>query len=115
MREITDGSGVPVVYDSVGKDTFDASLNSLSPLGLFVTFGNASGPIPSVEPGILAAKGSLFMTRPTLMTYTAKREDMVKSAQDLFEVVESGAVKVAINQRYPPGRGRAGTPRPGSP
>ncbi len=101
VREITDGAGVPVVFDSVGKDTFDASINSLSPLGLFVTFGNASGPLAPVDPGMLAAKGSLFMTRPTLMTYTAKREDMVKSAQDLFEVVLSGAVKIAINQRYP--------------
>lgn len=101
VREITDGAGVPVVFDSVGKDTFDASISSLSPLGLFVTFGNASGPLAPVDPGMLAAKGSLFMTRPTLMTYTAKREDMVKSAQDLFEVVLSGAVKIAINQRYP--------------
>lgn len=101
VMEITDGAGVPVVYDSVGKDTFDASINSLSPLGLFVTFGNASGPVPPVDPGVLAQKGSLFMTRPTLMTYTAKREDMVKSAEDLFDVVSSGAVKVAINQRYP--------------
>ena len=101
VREITDGAGVPVVFDSVGKDTFDASINSLAPLGLFVTFGNASGPVPPVDPGVLAGKGSLFMTRPTLMTYTAKREDMVKSAEDLFEVVQSGAVKIAINQRYP--------------
>ncbi|WP_282604761.1 quinone oxidoreductase [Pelagibius sp. Alg239-R121] len=101
VREITDGAGVPVVYDSVGKDTFDASISSLSPLGLFVTFGNASGPVPPVDPGLLSQKGSLFMTRPNLMTYTAKREDMVASAESLFEVVQSGAVKVAINQRYP--------------
>ncbi len=101
VREITEGAGVPVVYDSVGKDTFDASINSLSPLGLFVTFGNASGPVPPVDPGFLAQKGSLFMTRPTLMTYTAKRDDMVKSAEALFDVVGSGAVKIAINQRYP--------------
>ncbi|TQV79830.1 quinone oxidoreductase family protein [Denitrobaculum tricleocarpae] len=101
VREITDGAGVPVVYDSVGKDTFEASIDSLSPLGLFVTFGNASGPLAPIDPGFLAQKGSLFMTRPTLMTYTAKREDMVKSAEALFDVVGSGAVKVAINQRYP--------------
>jgi NADPH2:quinone reductase len=100
VREITDGAGVPVVYDSVGKDTFDASIDSLSPLGLFVTFGSASGPVPPVDPGLLSKKGSLFMTRPTLMTYTAKREDMVKSAEALFDVVQSGAVKIAINQRY---------------
>ena len=100
VRKITDGAMVPVVYDSVGRDTFTASLDSLAPFGTMVSYGNASGPVPPVEIGILAAKGSLFLTRPTLATYTAKREDLVASAEDLFAVVGSGAVKLAINQRY---------------
>ena len=101
VREITDGAGVPVVYDSVGKDTYEGSLDSLAPLGMLVSFGNASGPVPSINPGDLTQRGSLFFTRPTLMTYTAKREDLVKSAAELFEVVGSGAVQVKINQTYP--------------
>ena len=101
VRELTDGARVPVVYDSVGKDTFEGSLDSLAPLGMLVSFGNASGPVAPFEPGILAAKGSLFFTRPTLMTYTAKREDLVAAATELFEVVGSGAVKIAVNQTYP--------------
>lgn len=100
VRELTDGKGVPVVYDSVGKDTFQGSLDCLSMFGMFVSFGNASGPVPSFEPAILAAKGSLFFTRPTLMNYTAKREDLVASADELFEVVGSGKVKIEIEQRY---------------
>ena len=100
VRKITGGAMVPVVYDSVGRDTFTASLDSLAPFGTMVSYGNASGPVPPVEIGILAAKGSLFLTRPTLATYTAKREDLVASAEDLFAVVGSGAVKLAINQRY---------------
>jgi len=100
VREITGGEGVPVVYDAVGKDTFDASLDSLAPLGMFVSFGNASGKVPPFEPAILSAKGSLFFTRPTLMTYTAKREDLVASAAELFDVVGSGAVKINVNQTY---------------
>ncbi len=101
VKEITGGEGVPVVYDSIGKDTWDDSLDCLQPLGLMVTFGNASGPVPPVNLGILGQKGSLFVTRPTLMTYTAKREDLVASAQALFDVVLSGAVKIEVHQTYP--------------
>ena len=101
VRELTAGAGVPVVYDSVGKDTFEGSLDSLAPLGMLVSFGNASGPVPPFEPGILSAKGSLFFTRPTLMTYTAKREDLAAAAEELFDVVGSGAVKIEVNQTYP--------------
>ena len=101
VRELTDGAGVPVVYDSVGKDTFEGSLDCLAPMGMMVSFGNASGPVPAFEPGILSAKGSLFLTRPSLIHYTAKREDLVASAEDLFEVVRSGAVKIEVNQTYP--------------
>ncbi len=100
VREITDGKGVPVVYDSVGKDTLMASLDSLSPLGLFVTFGNASGPTGPIDPLLLSAKGSLFMTRPTLFNYTATPEALQRTAADLIGVVSSGAVKIAINQSY---------------
>ncbi len=101
VREITDGEGVPVVYDSIGRDTFLKSLDCLRPLGLLVSFGQASGPVEPFDPGLLAAKGSLFLTRPTLMGYTAKREDMLASAEDLFEVVQSGAVKIEVRQTYP--------------
>ena len=100
VREITDGKGVPVVYDSIGKDTFMDSLDCLSPHSLLASFGSASGPVPPVDLGILAAKGSLYLTRPTLMTYNAAREDLVRSAEALFDVVVSGAVKIEINQRY---------------
>lgn len=100
VKRLTGGAMVPVVYDSVGRDTFAASLDSLAPFGMMVSYGNASGPVPPVDIGILAAKGSLFLTRPTLATYTAKREDLVSSAEDLFVVVAGGAVKLAINQRY---------------
>ncbi len=100
VMEITDGAGVPVVYDSIGKSTFDKSLDCLSPMGMMVSYGNASGPVPAFEPGILAQKGSLFLTRPSLMHYTAKREDLVMSASDLIEVVSSGAVKISVNQQY---------------
>ena len=101
VREITGGQGVAAVYDSVGKDTFTGSLDCLRPLGIMVSFGNASGPVPAFEPSLLAAKGSLFLTRPTLMTYTAKRADLVASAAELFEVVASGAVKIEVHQSYP--------------
>jgi len=101
VKEITGGRGVPVVYDSVGKDTWPMSLDCLSPLGMMVSFGNASGPIPSVNTGDLASRGSLFFTRPTLMSYTATRADLVASANDLFEAVTSGKVKIEIKQRYP--------------
>ena len=101
VREITSGQGVAVVYDSVGKETFLGSLDCLRPLGMMVSFGNASGPVPPFEPGILAAKGSLFLTRPTLMTYTAKRPDLLASAAELFAVVASGAVNIEVRQTYP--------------
>jgi NADPH:quinone reductase len=101
VREITHGAMVPVVYDSVGRDTFSTSLDCLAPLGLMISFGNASGPVSVPDLGILAAKGSLYLTRPTLNTYTAKREDLLASAKDLFEVVRSGAVTIMVNQRYP--------------
>ena len=101
VREITGGAGVRVVYDAVGKDTFDGSLDCLAPLGLMVSFGNASGPVPPVSPLVLSQKGSLFLTRPTLMTYTAKREDLLATAADLFSVIRSGAVKVRIDATFP--------------
>lgn len=101
VREITGGKGVPVVYDSVGRDTFMASIDSLSPLGVFVSFGNASGPVPPFEPGLLAQKGSLFFTRPTLATYTATPELLAQSAGALFSAMASGAVKVAKPKSYP--------------
>lgn len=100
VKAITGGAMVPVSYDSVGKDTFMASLDSLAPLGMMVSYGNASGPVPPFDIGVLAAKGSLFLTRPSLNTYTAKREDLVASAKDLFAAVISGAVKLSINQHF---------------
>jgi NADPH2:quinone reductase len=100
VKDITGGAMVPVVYDSVGKDTFITSLDCLQPLGLMVSFGNASGPV-TTDLGILAAKGSLYVTRPTLNTYTAKRADLVATANELFEVVKSGAVKINVNQTFP--------------
>jgi len=101
VREITGGKGVPVVYDGVGKDTFQASLDSLAVRGMFVSFGNASGPVPSFEPIVLSAKGSLYFTRPTLFSYTITREELLESANALFDVVAKGAVKIAVNQSYP--------------
>lgn len=101
VKEITGGEGVDVVYDSVGKDTFPGSLDCLRPMGMWVCFGQSSGPIGPVELGVLAQKGSLLCTRPTLMTYTAKRADLVETANDLFDVVASGAVKINVNQTYP--------------
>jgi len=100
VRELTDGKGVPVVYDSVGKATFERSLDCLAPLGMLVTFGQSSGSIPPLNLGILSQKGSLYVTRPTLVTYTAKREDLVRAAKELFEVVQNGAVKIEINQTF---------------
>jgi NADPH:quinone reductase len=100
VKEITKGKGVPVVYDGVGKDTFMDSLDCLQPMGLMASFGNASGAVPPFNAGILAQKGSLFLTRPTLVHYTASREDLVKAARELFAVVKSGAVKIRINQTY---------------
>ena len=101
VREITDGKGVPVVYDSIGKDTFIPSLDCLAPLGMMVSFGNASGPVPSFSLAELASRGSLFITRPSLMSYTAKRGDLEQMAAQLFSMVESGKVKIDIRQRYP--------------
>ena len=101
VKRITGGAMVPVVYDSVGKDTFQASLNCLAPLGLMVTFGNSSGPVPPFDPSILSAKGSLFLTRPSLATYTSKRSDLEKASADLFAVVASGAVRASINHTFP--------------
>ena len=100
VKRLTGGAMVPVVYDSVGRDTFTASLDCLASLGLMVSYGNASGPVPPVDIGILAAKGSLFLTRPTLNTYTAKRADLVATANDLFDVVRQGAVKIRVNQTF---------------
>jgi NADPH:quinone reductase len=100
-REITQGKGVDVVYDSVGQATFMKSLDCLKPLGILVSFGQASGKVPPLDLGILSLKGSLFLTRPTLMTYTAKRQDLLEHANDLFKVVQSGAVKVEVRQTYP--------------
>jgi len=101
VKEITAGKLCDVVYDGVGKDTFPASLDCLHPLGMFVSFGNASGSIEAFNPSILQQKGSLFMTRPTLVHYIASREDLLTSANDLFNVVTSGAVKIPVNQTYP--------------
>jgi len=101
VRELTDGEGVPVVYDSVGKDTFMGSLDCLRPFGMMVSFGQSSGSMAPLDVGVLAAKGSLYLTRPTLVTYTAKREDLLATSAELFEVVSSGAVKVEVNQRFP--------------
>jgi NADPH:quinone reductase len=101
VRQLTGGQGVPVVYDSVGKSTFHGSLDCLRPLGLLVSFGNASGPVPPFELGILSQKGSLYVTRPTLATYTATRADLETTAQELFDIVLSGKVRIEINQTYP--------------
>jgi len=101
VKEITQGRGVDVVYDSIGQSTFMKSLDCLRPMGMMVSFGQASGPIPPFDLGILAAKGSLFLTRPSLMAYTAKREALLAHAQDLLEVVEKGVVKIEVKQSYP--------------
>ncbi len=100
VKALTGGRGVPVVYDGVGKDTFMASLDSLEPRGLLVSFGNASGPVTGVDLGILAAKGSLYVTRPTLATYTARPEDLAAAAAELFALVESGAIKPNITRTF---------------
>lgn len=101
VKKLTAGAMVPVVYDSVGRDTFLPSLDSLAPLGLMISYGNASGPVPPIDVGTLQAKGSLFLTRPTLATYTAKRSDLVAMAADLFAVVGNGDVSIRVNQTYP--------------
>lgn len=100
VRELTGGEGVPVVFDGVGKDTFAQSLDCLSPLGLMVSFGNASGPPPAIEVGSLGPKGSLFLTRPTLMHYTAKREDLVEAMDAYLGLVASGKIRNEVGQSY---------------
>jgi NADPH2:quinone reductase len=101
VRELTGGRGVPVVYDSVGQATFQRSLDCLAPLGMMVCFGQSSGKIPPFDTAILGQKGSLFLTRPSLVNYTAARADLVRAASELFDVVQRGAVRIQINQRYP--------------
>ena len=100
VKEITNGEGVPVVYDSIGKDTFEDSLNCLRPFGLMATFGNATGPIDPISPAILAPRGSLYLTRPTLATHTGTRELLDECANAVFNVVQNGYVKIAVNQTY---------------
>jgi NADPH:quinone reductase len=100
VKEITGGKGVPVVYDSIGKDTFMGSLDCLSPLGMMVSFGSASGAVPPFGLNELASRGSLFVTRPTLVTYTAKREDLENMAAELFNMVLGNKIKIEVNQRY---------------
>lgn len=101
VKEITNGAGVPVVYDSIGKDTYIGSLDCLAPLGYFVSFGNASGPLPPIDSKEFSSRGSLFFTRPTLFSYIAKRADLESAAAELFDAILSGKVKTSINQRYP--------------
>jgi NADPH2:quinone reductase len=100
VKEITSGAGVPVVYDSVGKDSFEASLNSLQPRGFFVSFGTTTGAPPPVAAGTLQKMGSLYFTRPTLVTYTSSTQELRDSAASVFEMFRQGALKVSINQRY---------------
>ena len=100
LRELTGGKGVPVVYDSIGKDTWTGSLDCLSVRGLMVSFGNSSGAVPAFELGILSAKGSLYVTRPTLAHYTRDAQELQATADDVFEVIGSGVVKVTVNQRF---------------
>jgi NADPH2:quinone reductase len=100
VRELSGGKGAHVVYDSVGKDTFFASLDSLRPLGLMVTYGNASGPVPPIAPLELARRGSLFLTRPTLFSYVAERAELLRSARELFDVIGRGVVRIEIGQTY---------------
>jgi len=101
VREITDGRGVRVVYDSVGRDTFQGSLDCLQPLGMMVSFGQSSGPSEPLPLGVLAQKGSLYLTRPTLATYIASREDLTAAADELFDVVNRGSVRIEVRQTYP--------------
>src|SRR5580765_4626832 len=101
VKELTGGKGVPVVYDGVGKETFPASLDCLSPRGMFVSFGNASGPVPPFDILLLSQKGSLYATRPTLVTYTAKRADMVRMADEVFSMVKAGKIVNDARQTYP--------------
>lgn len=107
VREATGGVGVPVVYDSVGKDSWETSLDCLAPRGLMVSFGNSSGPVAPFSPYVLSAKGSLYLTRPTLFHYAATPDALQKMAEDLFAVIASGAVKIAVNQRFALAEARA--------
>ena len=100
VRELTGGEGVPVVYDSIGKDTWDGSLDCLAVRGMMVSFGNASGAVSSFAPGILSAKGSLYLTRPTLFHYARDHRELQETADDLFDVIAKGIVKVQVNQRF---------------
>ena len=100
VREITKGEGVPVVYDSVGKDSWDGSLDCLAVRGMMVSFGNASGAVPPFAPGILSQKGSLYVTRPTLAHYARNAQELQETADDLFDVIARGIVKIAVNQRF---------------
>jgi len=101
MKRLTHGAMAAVAYDSIGKDTFMASLDCLAPLGMMVSYGNASGPVGAIDLGLLGAKGSLFLTRPSLASYTSKRADLETTAQELFEVVQRGVVKIRVNQTFP--------------
>jgi len=101
VRELTGGRGVPVVYDSVGQATFEGSLDCLAPLGMLVTFGQSSGAVPPLNLGLLAQKGSLFVTRPTLATYIAKRGDLLQASGELFDAIDAGAIRVEVRQTYP--------------
>ena len=101
LKELTGGAGVPVVYDSIGKATFDQTMDCLGPRGYFVSFGTTSGTVPPVIAADLQHRGSLYFCRPTLMTYTASREDLVNSAAAVFSMIEKGAIKIEIKQRYP--------------
>lgn len=100
VRDLTDGTGVPAVYDSVGKDTFEGSLDCLALRGMMISYGNASGAVPAFEPGILSAKGSLFLTRPTLFHYTKKPEDLQTTAADFFAAVQSGKIRITVGQQF---------------
>jgi NADPH2:quinone reductase len=100
IKRLTGGAMVPVVYDSTGKDTFTASLDCLAPLGMMISYGNSSGPVPPVDLAMLSAKGSLFITRPTMATYTSKRADLERVTADLFDVVAKGVVNIRVNQTY---------------
>lgn len=101
VRALTGGAGVPVVYDSVGRDTFTASLDCLAPRGLLVSYGNASGPVPPFDLAELSRRGSLYVTRPALFTYTARRADLLRMAGELFELVRGGRIRIEIGQTYP--------------
>ncbi len=101
VKEITKGAGVPVVYDSVGKATFDGSLDCLRPMGMMVTFGNASGPVPPLAPTVLSQKGSLYLTRPTVGHYVAARSDLEAASKDLFQQIESGRLRIRVGGRWP--------------